>query len=86
MKIPAFFLPMRFRYYIMTIENHKKIANFPGGSMTKVKLVRLTCYREYPPEQTKQRAASFRADKAPLVSSGEDQACSLPRPGTSPPW
>jgi nitroreductase len=30
--------------------------------MEKVKFVRLTSYREYPPEQMKQRAACFRAD------------------------
>ena len=30
--------------------------------MTEVKYVPLTCYHEYPPEQMKQRAASFRRD------------------------
>jgi len=30
--------------------------------MTKAKLVPLDCYHEYPPEQMKQRAASFRTD------------------------
>jgi nitroreductase len=62
MKTPVFFLSMRLRCYIMTIENLQKTANFTGGYMTKAKLVPLVSYREYPPEQMIQHAAAFRKD------------------------